>query len=55
MNSKPSCKAGTFPSFMRDDSFPRKEVPFGCVELPLATSAEIWSYTPIGTLVSIET
>ena len=27
----------------------------GCVELPLATSAEIWPYTPIGTLVSIET
>jgi L,D-transpeptidase catalytic domain len=27
----------------------------GCVELPLATSAEIWPYTPIGTLVTIET
>ena len=27
----------------------------GCVELPLAASAEIWPYTPIGTLVSIET
>jgi hypothetical protein len=26
----------------------------GCVELPLATSAEIWPYTPIGTLVTIE-
>jgi hypothetical protein len=40
---------------MRDDPFPQKEVPFGCVELPLATSAKIWPYTPIGTLVSIET
>jgi hypothetical protein len=27
----------------------------GCVELPLATAAEIWPYTPIGTLVTIET
>jgi hypothetical protein len=27
----------------------------GCVELPLATSAEIFPYTPIGTLVTIET
>jgi hypothetical protein len=27
----------------------------GCVELPLATSAQIWPYTPIGTLVTIET
>jgi L,D-transpeptidase catalytic domain len=27
----------------------------GCVELPLATSAEVWPYTPIGTLVTIET
>jgi hypothetical protein len=27
----------------------------GCVELPLADSAEIWPYTPIGTLVTIET
>jgi hypothetical protein len=27
----------------------------GCVELPLATSAKIWPYTPIGTLVTIET
>jgi hypothetical protein len=27
----------------------------GCVELPLATSAEIYPYTPIGTLVTIET
>jgi len=27
----------------------------GCVELPLEASAEIWPYTPIGTLVSIET
>jgi peptidoglycan hydrolase-like protein with peptidoglycan-binding domain len=26
----------------------------GCVELPLATAAEIWPYTPIGTLVTIE-
>jgi L,D-transpeptidase-like protein len=26
----------------------------GCVELPLAASAEIWPYTPIGTLVTIE-
>jgi peptidoglycan hydrolase-like protein with peptidoglycan-binding domain len=25
----------------------------GCVELPLAASAEIWPYTPIGTLVTI--
>ncbi len=27
----------------------------GCVELPLAASAEIWKYTPIGTLVTVET
>jgi len=27
----------------------------GCVELPLADSAKIWPYTPIGTLVTIET
>jgi hypothetical protein len=27
----------------------------GCVELPLAASAEIWPYTTIGTLVTIET
>jgi hypothetical protein len=27
----------------------------GCVELPLAASAEIYPYTPIGTLVTIET
>ncbi len=27
----------------------------GCVELPLAASAEIWPYTPIGTVVTIET
>jgi L,D-transpeptidase catalytic domain len=27
----------------------------GCVELPLAASAEIWQYTPIGTLVTVET
>ncbi len=27
----------------------------GCVELPLEAAAEIWKYTPIGTLVSIET
>ncbi len=27
----------------------------GCVELPLAASAEIWPFTPIGTLVTIET
>lgn len=27
----------------------------GCVELPLAAAAEIWKYTPIGTLVTIET
>jgi len=26
----------------------------GCVELPLAAAAEIWHYTPIGTLVTIE-
>ncbi len=26
----------------------------GCVELPLAASAEIFPYTPIGTLVTIE-
>lgn len=26
----------------------------GCVELPLAASAEVWPYTPIGTLVTIE-
>jgi hypothetical protein len=27
----------------------------GCVELPLAASAAVWKYTPIGTLVTIET
>ncbi len=27
----------------------------GCVELPLEAAAHIWKYTPIGTLVSIET
>lgn len=27
----------------------------GCVELPLAAAAEVWPYTPIGTLVTIET
>jgi hypothetical protein len=27
----------------------------GCVELPLEAAAEIWKYTPIGTLVTIET
>jgi peptidoglycan hydrolase-like protein with peptidoglycan-binding domain len=26
----------------------------GCVELPLATAAAVWPYTPIGTLVTIE-
>jgi peptidoglycan hydrolase-like protein with peptidoglycan-binding domain len=26
----------------------------GCVELPLATAAQLWPYTPIGTLVTIE-
>ena len=26
----------------------------GCVELPLASAAKIWHYTPIGTLVTIE-
>ena len=26
----------------------------GCVELPLSAAAEIWPYTPIGTLVTIE-
>jgi lipoprotein-anchoring transpeptidase ErfK/SrfK len=26
----------------------------GCVELPLAASAEIWKYTPIGTVVTVE-
>ena len=26
----------------------------GCVELPLATAANLWPYTPIGTLVTIE-
>ena len=26
----------------------------GCVELPLAAAAEVWPYTPIGTLVSVE-
>ena len=26
----------------------------GCVELPLAAAGEIWPYTPIGTLVTIE-
>ncbi len=27
----------------------------GCVELPLAAAAEVWPYTPIGTLVTVET
>jgi peptidoglycan hydrolase-like protein with peptidoglycan-binding domain len=27
----------------------------GCVELPLAAAAKVWPYTPIGTLVTIET
>ncbi len=27
----------------------------GCVELPLAAAAQVWPYTPIGTLVTIET
>jgi L,D-transpeptidase catalytic domain len=27
----------------------------GCVELPLQAAAEVWPYTPIGTLVTIET
>jgi peptidoglycan hydrolase-like protein with peptidoglycan-binding domain len=27
----------------------------GCVELPLQSAAEVWPYTPIGTLVTIET
>jgi hypothetical protein len=27
----------------------------GCVELPLASAAQVWPYTPIGTLVTIET
>ena len=26
----------------------------GCVELPLAAAAQVWPYTPIGTLVTIE-
>src|SRR5262249_2748594 len=26
----------------------------GCVELPLASAAQLWPYTPIGTLVTIE-
>ena len=26
----------------------------GCVELPLLTAANLWPYTPIGTLVTIE-
>jgi peptidoglycan hydrolase-like protein with peptidoglycan-binding domain len=26
----------------------------GCVELPLATAARVWPYTPIGTLVTVE-
>jgi peptidoglycan hydrolase-like protein with peptidoglycan-binding domain len=26
----------------------------GCVELPLASAAKVWPYTPIGTLVSVE-
>src|SRR2546423_2381870 len=26
----------------------------GCVELPLAAAAEVWPYTPIGTLVTVE-
>ena len=27
----------------------------GCVELPLASAAEVYPYTPIGTLVTVET
>jgi hypothetical protein len=26
----------------------------GCVELPLASAANVWPYTPIGTLVTVE-
>ena len=26
----------------------------GCVEMPLAAAAKIWPYTPIGTLVTVE-
>ena len=26
----------------------------GCVELPLAAAAKVWPYTPIGTLVTVE-
>jgi hypothetical protein len=26
----------------------------GCVELPIAAAAQVWPYTPIGTLVTIE-
>ena len=26
----------------------------GCVELPLAAAAEVWPYTPVGTMVTIE-
>ena len=26
----------------------------GCVELPLASAAKVWPYTPIGTLVTVE-
>jgi hypothetical protein len=26
----------------------------GCVEMPLSSAAEVWPYTPIGTLVTIE-
>jgi peptidoglycan hydrolase-like protein with peptidoglycan-binding domain len=39
-------------------SFPRASFgtpqSLGCVELPLATAAKVWPYTPIGTLVTIE-
>ena len=27
----------------------------GCIEMPVATAGQIWPYTPIGTLVTIET
>ena len=26
----------------------------GCVELPLASAARVWPFTPIGTLVTVE-
>ena len=26
----------------------------GCVELPLASAAKVWPYTPVGTLVTVE-